>query len=81
MEQLVHELHKPARRHFLRRKVDMRDLDEKWQAVLVQMLSYASVNKGFKLLLTVIDHFSKYAFAIPIKSKSAKDIKANRVDI
>ena len=74
MKQLINELHKPARRHFLRRKVDIRDLDETWQADLVQMSPYASVNKEFNFLLTVIDNFSKYAFAIPIKSKSGKDV-------
>ena len=37
---------------------------------------YASVNKGYKFLLTVIDIFSKYAWAITVKSKTGKDIAA-----
>lgn len=38
------------------------------------MLPYRHVNKGHKYLLTVIDVFSKYALAEPIKSKSANDV-------
>ena len=31
-------------------------------------------NKGFKYILTVIDVFSKYAWAVPIKDKSASSV-------
>ena len=37
----------------------------------MQKLKYQ--NKHFNYILTVIDCFSKYAWAIPIKSKSAND--------
>lgn len=66
---LVEELHKPARRLYPRRKFEVRGLDETWQADLVDMQAYAGQNKGYKYLLTVIDVFSKYAWAVPIKSK------------
>lgn len=71
---IAEELHRPARRNFTRRHVDIRGLDETWQADLVDMTKYAHVNKGFKYLLTVIDIFSKYAWAIPTKSKSGPDV-------
>ncbi|CAD6227386.1 GSCOCG00006156001-RA-CDS [Cotesia congregata] len=71
---IAEELHKPARRNYKRRHVDIRGLDETWQADLVEMIPYASVNKGYKYLLTIIDIFSKYAWAVPIKSKSGVDI-------
>ena len=71
--QLVEELHKPARRNFPRRKVDIRGLDETWQADLVDMQGYSRSNNGFKYLLTVIDIFSKYAWAVPLKSKTGVD--------
>lgn len=58
---IVEELHKPARRNYTRRHVDIRGLDETWQADLVEMGEYANTNKGYKYLLTVIDNFSKYA--------------------
>uniref|UniRef100_A0ABD2WBK7 Integrase catalytic domain-containing protein n=1 Tax=Trichogramma kaykai TaxID=54128 RepID=A0ABD2WBK7_9HYME len=73
-EKLVNELHKPARRNYLRRSFDMRGIGDTWQADLVEMIPYAKVNKGYKYLLTVIDVFSKYSWAIPVKSKNAEDV-------
>lgn len=74
--QLVKELHAPARRNYPRRRVITHGYDDLWQADLVDMQPYAKVNKGFKYILTVIDVLSKYAWAIPLKSKSAKDVRA-----
>lgn len=68
------ELHTPARRNYQRRRVEVRGIDETWQADLVDMIAYAGQNKGYKYLLTVIDIFSKYAWAVPIKSKTGEDV-------
>lgn len=73
-EQIVHELHRPARRVFKRRAVLLKGIDDLWQADLVEMIPYARFNKGHKYLLTVIDCFSKYAWAVPIKNKSALEV-------
>ena len=73
---VVTELHKPARKNYARRRVHMRGIDETWQADLVEMLPYARENNGCKYLLTVIDIFSKYAWAVPVKSKSGPDVTA-----
>lgn len=70
---LVEELHKSARRNYPRRHVDIRGLDETWQADLVDMSAYASKNNNYKYLLTIIDIFSKFAWAVPMKSKTGKD--------
>ena len=48
--------------------------DEIWSADLVDMQAFPSFNKGFKYILTVIDVFSKYAWAVPIKDKSAASV-------
>ena len=69
--QLVEELHKPFRRNFKRRKVIIKGIDDLWQADLVEMSAYAAENKGYKFLLTVIDTFSKYAWVVPLKNKTA----------
>ena len=45
--------------------------DEIWSADVVDMQAFSAFNKGFKYILTVIDVFSKYAWAVPIKDKSA----------
>lgn len=73
---LVEELHKPARRKFPRRKVRILGLFDLWQADLVEMIPYASVNKGYKYLLTVIDTCSKMAWAEPLKRKTAEEVTA-----
>jgi len=72
--QVVEELHKPARRNFRRRRVIIKGFDDLWQADLVEMGLYAKENNGFKFLLTVIDTFSKYAWAIPIKTKTSENV-------
>ena len=41
---------------------------------LVDMQAFSSFNKRFKYILTVIDVFSKHAWAVPIKDKSAASI-------
>ena len=52
----------------------MRGLEETWQADLVEMIPYAHDNKGYRYLLTIIDIFSKYAWAVPVKRKTGKDV-------
>lgn len=71
-EIVVNELHKPARRNFQRRHVIVKGLNDLFQADLVEMLPHAKQNKNVNYILTVIDCFSKYAWAIPVKNKSAK---------
>lgn len=71
---LVNELHKPARKNFKRRRVIMKGIDDLWQADLVEMGTYAATNNGYRFLLTIIDTFSKYAWAIPIKSKTGDNV-------
>ena len=40
----------------------------------MDMQKLAKYNKGFKYILTIIDVFSKYAWAIPIKTKSNDNV-------
>jgi hypothetical protein len=72
--ELANELHKPIRRKFKRRRVIVYDIDEIWSADLMDKQKISRYNKGFKYILTVIDVMSKYAYAIPLKSKSSKSI-------
>ena len=71
---IADELHRPARKNYARRRVVVRGLDETWQADLVDMSAYARYNKDYKYLLTIIDIFSKYAWAVPTKTKGSKDV-------
>lgn len=69
-QQIVNEIHKQARRNFLRRPVIMKGIDDLWQADLIDMQNLKKYNRGFNYILVVIDCFSKYAWAVPIKSKN-----------
>ena len=48
--------------------------NETLSADLVDMQAFSSFNKEFKYILTVIDVFSKYAWAVSIKDKSAASV-------
>lgn len=71
---VVEELHRPARKNFPRRRVVVKGLDDLFQADLVEMRPYYKVNKGYRYILTVIDVFSKYLWAQPVKTKTGPDI-------
>lgn len=71
---IVNELHKPARKNYPRRHVVMKSIDDLWQADLVELGAYKGENKGFTFLLTVIDCFSKFAFAVPVRDKTGQSI-------
>src|SRR5689334_19909083 len=46
----------------------------KWQMDLVDMQKYSSENDDVRYLLTIIDVFSKYAHAIPLKDKTSRQV-------
>jgi len=68
-QHLAVELHKPIRRKFKTRRVIVNGINDIWSADLVFMDKLSKWNKGFKYILTVIDVFSKFAWAIPLKDK------------
>jgi len=70
---LVEELHTPARKNFSRRCVIVREYDDLWQADIAEMHPYPRFNKGYHYILTVIDVLRKYAWAVPLKSKSGSE--------
>lgn len=72
--QEVYTLHKPARRRVTTNRVIVPGIDAQFQADLVDLSSLSKYNNGYKYLLTCIDILSKYAWAIPLKTKSGKDI-------
>jgi hypothetical protein len=76
-KQPVYTLHKPARRHgYPTRSYKVAGSNELWQVDLMEMIPYAKVNSGHKYILTCIDVFSRFAWTIPLKSKSGKDVHA-----
>ena len=67
-------LHKPARRRFRRNKVFVNGIDDQWQADLVDLQSLSRWNSGHKYLLTCIDILSKYAWVVPLKTKTGSEL-------
>ena len=72
--QLTATLHKPVRLRFPTNKVIVMSIDDQWQCDLADMSSKAEYNDGYTFILTCIDCFSKYAWAIPIINKQADSI-------
>ena len=67
-------LHKPVRKKFSRNRVFVPGIDDTWQIDLVDMQKYSRLNKGFRYILTCIDVFSKYSWAIPVLKKTSAHV-------
>ena len=70
MDQIANELHKPIKKVKQYRKVIVYNINETWGLDLVDMQEFADVNNGFRYLLTCIDIYSRFAWAIPMKNKT-----------
>lgn len=68
------ELHKPIRKRFSRRRVVSLSVDSIWGADLIDVQKYSRMNKGIKYILVVIDIFSKYAWAYPLRDKTGRTV-------
>ena len=71
---LIKELHAPARKNFLRCKVVMKGLNETWQVDLIDLQKYAKINRNYKYILTIIDILSKFAYTVPLKTKTGEEV-------
>ena len=67
-------MHKPVRRKFPRRKVEVYGVDDIWGADLVDMQEWSRVNKGYKYMLNVNDVLTKYAWSVPLKDKKGDTV-------
>jgi hypothetical protein len=72
--ELTYTLHKPVIKKFTRNKILVNRIDQQWEGDLVDMREFAKHNDNYKYILTIIDCFSKYSFAVPLKNKSGKEI-------
>ena len=70
----VYTLHRPVRRHFPRRKIFAKCIDDLWQADFVDVTSLSKENDNYKFLLTCIDVLSKFAWVVPLKNKTGKTL-------
>ena len=70
----AYTLHKPARRRFMRRRVVVGGQLQHRQADLVDMSNIKNDKDGMTFLLIVIDVFTKVAWCVPLKNKSAASL-------
>lgn len=73
-EEVVHEIHRGVRRNFNRRHVVLKGIDDLWQADLIDMQNIRKHNRGFNFILVIIDCFSKFAWAVPLKTKAKNEV-------
>lgn len=72
--ELVYSLHKPVRKNFKRNPIIAEKPNENFQADLVDMKEFSKINDGVTYILTVIDVFSKKAWAVPLKTKNSINV-------
>lgn len=75
LAQDTYTLHRLARKKFPRNRIYVDNKDELWQCDLCDMRTLSQYNDGYNYILTVIDVFSKFAWAIPLKSKHKENVK------
>ena len=71
---LAKEVFSPQITKFKRQRIIPLYKDETWSANLIDKSSLSKYNNNYKFILTVIDIFTKYAWAIPLKNKSGLSI-------
>ena len=67
-------LHKPVRRPKLYRRIITKGIDYLYQCDLVDMSAFHQENDGYKWIITIIDTFSKKAWAFKMRRKSGSSI-------
>ena len=66
---------KAPKKNYPTNKIIYNHIDEIWSVDLADMIDYKiSNNKGFRYIFIVIDNFSKYLWAIPLKNKYSQTI-------
>ena len=73
-QNLANELHRPIRRNFPTRRVQVSSIDEVWAADLAEMQKFSAWNKDIRYLLMTIDIFSKFGWIVPLKNKKGETV-------
>ncbi|KAK7595000.1 hypothetical protein V9T40_001433 [Parthenolecanium corni] len=68
------ELHRKVVKKFQKRRIITKGIDDIWAADLLIMNQYSTRNKGYNYIFNVIDTFSKFLFAVPLKKKSGEEV-------
>lgn len=69
----AYTLYKPARKRFVRNSTVVGGIDDQWQVDLADLSMLKRDNDNYKYLLQCIDVFSRYAWSVPMKTKTCAD--------
>ena len=72
-KQEAYTLFKKSKRKFKRNVIPLVRIDFQWEVDLLDFKELADQNDGYKYILCAIDSFSKFAWTVPLKSKTGKD--------
>ena len=64
-------LHRPSRRKFPRLHYNVTNIDDVWEADLIELCNLKTYNDGYSYLLVIIDVLSKYAWVEPLRDKTS----------
>lgn len=71
------ELHAPVIKHFRKRKIIARGIDDVWGCDILEILpQYMKLNGGFRYILNCIDNVSKIVYSEPLRKKNALQVSA-----
>ena len=73
-KQNSYTLHKPRRIRFPRRKTYSKGIADLYKIDLADVSNLSSYNDGMRYILTCIDVFTKRAWAIPLHTKSGRNV-------
>ena len=71
-KEIAKEIFSPVIKKFQRIQIQTHYKDECWSTDLINRSSLSKYNKNYKFIFTIIDNYTKYAWAIPLKDKSGK---------
>ncbi|KAF2898220.1 hypothetical protein ILUMI_07954, partial [Ignelater luminosus] len=71
---VVEELHRSARKNFPRRSTIIKGYKDLFQMDLAEFIPYAKVNKNYRYILMMINCYSKYLWARPLKTKNGEEV-------
>lgn len=73
-DQIVNEIHKPARRKFARRPMRVVGISDLMQVDLMDCNNLKKHNDGYRYVLVAINCFTKKTFLEKVKTKTSKDV-------
>ena len=66
----------PPKKHYSTNKTDVYHIDDTWSLDILDLKDYGPKNnRGYRYVLVIIDNFSKFGWAVPLRNKNAQTIK------